>query len=206
MMRLLALLLIAATISAQAQDAPVRPPRDIRVPQRTDIGTPECAINCGDLNPKIAPPVQVPHPKGSNIPVPSKAEMLGPQFVFAWTQDDVETIRKALSKVPERHGIDDYQMRRLNYTMKILDAGTALVDKDGKPWATYSMSGIEAGFIGMAVSNDRYCRAEDALVEDMNDIDNILIAGVYCWISNYRANKVTEQIKSSRHIIPGGAP
>lgn len=205
-MRAIAAIILTMTICAQAQDAPVRPSRELKVPHRTDMGTPDCVIDCGNLNPKLGPPVQGPRPKGPDLPVPSKAELLGPQFVFAWTKDDVETIRKALSKIPNRHGVDDYQMRRLAYTLQILDGGTALVDKDGRPWGVYSMSSIEVNFIGMAVSNDRYCRAEDALVEDMNDIDNILVAGVYCWIANYRANKVTDQIKASRHMTSGGAP
>jgi hypothetical protein len=207
MRALLAIALSMMTFCAYAQeDVPARKPHVPPGPGRTDIGKPDCVIDCTNLNPKLAPAPIVPMPPGPGTPVPSHADMIGPKFVFAWTAEDRETILRALSKIPKRHGVDGFQMRQLAYALRVLDSGTQLVDKDGKPWAVYTVYASIVSFIGRAVSNDRYCRAEDALAEDLDEIDNVLVAMVYCYVHNRNANRVTEQIKASRHMTPGGAP
>lgn len=141
------------------------------------------------------------------------AEQRGPQFLFAWTEGDIATVRRALAKLEDEHqrdphGIDDYLMGRRARILKKLDApgfmlygmywDIDLVDAQGKRWRLQPMSTPETTLVGFAVSRDRYCRPED------QDIDDMVEAGAHCAFVNGAAIELFERIANSKHMTPGG--
>jgi hypothetical protein len=143
------------------------------------------------------------------------AERHGPQFLLAWSQADIATVRRALDKLEEEHlkdhaGIDDYLMgQRARILKKLEHPGffmygmywdIELTDAAGRPWRLQPMSGKEVTLTGFAVSRDRYCRPED---QDIDELD-ILAVGVECYIRNIAAIALFERIAKSRHVTPGG--
>jgi hypothetical protein len=143
------------------------------------------------------------------------AERHGPQFLLAWSQADIATVRRALDKLEEEHskdpaGIDDYLMgQRARILKKLEHPGffmygmywdIELTDAAGRPWRLQPMSGKEVTLTGFAVSRDRYCRPED---QDIDELD-ILAVGIECYVRNTAAIGLFERIAKSRHVTPGG--
>jgi hypothetical protein len=144
------------------------------------------------------------------------AERTGPQFLFAWSEDDIVTVRRALAKLEDEHlrdpqGIDNYLMGRQTRILKKLEHpgffrygmywDIDLVDVQGKKWRLQPMSTPETVLTGFAVSRDRYCRAEDQDVDDLGFLE----AGVECYIRNTAAIELFDRIAATRHETPGGA-
>jgi hypothetical protein len=141
----------------------------------------------------------------------------GPQFEVAWSDDDLATVRRALDKLEDEHlrdpaGITDYEMGRRARLLDKLAAPSGyyrfgmfldvdLVDGDGHPWRVVKLTNPEIILIGFAVSRDRYCRAEDQDVDDMQFLE----AGVECYLRNTAAIRLFDRIAQTRHVSPGGA-
>jgi hypothetical protein len=143
------------------------------------------------------------------------AELRGPQFLFAWSDQDIATVRRALDKLEEERlkdpaGIDDYVMGQRARILKKLESpgffmygmywDIELVDGEGRPWRLQPMSGKEVTLTGFAVSRDRYCRPEDQDIDDLR----FLAAGVECYVRNTAAIALFKRIETSRHVAPGG--
>jgi hypothetical protein len=146
---------------------------------------------------------------------PSQAERWGPQFLFGWTAQELETVEKAFEKAENEHqadprGWDDTQMERIARIREKIARGFAFYDQDwrlarpfileapdGTPWTILQMTLPETITTGVAVSRDRYCRWED---QDM-DLEK---ARAHCTEMNKRAVELFDRIAKSRHMTPGG--
>lgn len=142
------------------------------------------------------------------------AEQHGPQFLFAWSEDDVATVRRALDKLEYEHErdpqvIDDYLLGReqrikakLEHPNSFMMYGMMwdidLVDAAGKPWRLQPMSLPETTLTGFAVSRDRYCRPEQL------DTDNEVAAERECRDRNTAAIALYGRIEKVQHMTPGG--
>jgi hypothetical protein len=145
------------------------------------------------------------------------AEQHGPQFLFAWSEDDVATLRRAFDNLAAMHdhdprGINDYLMGRRARILGKLEHRTVLmygmfwdldlVDATGKPWRLQAMSLPETILSGFAVLRDRYCRAEDQDVDDWHYLDAVTI----CEIHNTAAKELyARTFEHAHHEISGGA-
>lgn len=134
------------------------------------------------------------------------AELHGPQFLLPWSGEDIATVRRALDKLEDEHlkdkgGIDDYLMGRRARILEKLDTYSFVVlGAEGSVfrWVTNP----ELTLVGFAVSRDRYCRAEDQDVDEMD----LLAAGVECYIRNRAAIALFGRIEKAQHMMPGGRP
>jgi hypothetical protein len=90
--------------------------------------------------------------------VPSQAERWGPQFLFGWTAQELETVEKAFEKAENEHqadprGWDDTQMERIARIREKIARGFAFYDQDwrlaqpfileapdGTPWTILQMT------------------------------------------------------------------
>lgn len=117
---------------------------------------------------------------------PSPAERLGPQFLFAWSAEDQETVSKALRKLEGQAGIDDILMGRQARILRKIEQGFLFYDQnwtriqpfilhdtEGNRWSIYQLTLPEVVLTGFAVSRDRYCRAEEQDMEEK-------LANTYC--------------------------
>jgi hypothetical protein len=199
---------------AYAQGAPLRWTHVADVEQALEaLGTPEAAALAAQIE-AVRPPANKTEVEPSG-PSPKKltfedgfnegwAELNGPQFLLPWSAQDIETVRRALAKMEDEHikypdGIDDYQMGRRARFIEKLDtfAGIVLGD-DGSVFRWVSLR--EINMVGRSVSRDRYCRAEDQDVDDLQFLE----AGVECYIRNAAAIALFERIAKARHMTPGG--
>lgn len=73
----------------------------------------------------------------------------------------------------------------------------SLISTDGSSWGIYQMSLPETEMIGLA-SGWYFCDPSD------QDTDDAKAAASHCADMTERAKMLTEQIASSRHVLPGG--
>lgn len=147
---------------------------------------------------------------------PTPAERIGPQFLYGWSQRDVDTIRSAFAKLEDEHlahpdGINEYLMARRARILNKLSTGFLFYDENwtemhltmvgpnGEPWQIVHMTLPETILSGFAVSRDRYCRAED------QDTDDMFEAGAHCADHNGAAEELFGRIEKMQHMTPGGA-
>ena len=131
------------------------------------------------------------------------AEEHGAQFLLPWSAQDIATIRRALDKMEEQHltlgYFDKYMMGRRARIIEKLDTYSFIVlGADGTVfrWVTNP----EITLVGFAVSRDRYCRAED---QDVDELE-FLAAGVECYVRNRAAIELFGRIEKAQHMMPGG--
>jgi hypothetical protein len=149
---------------------------------------------------------------------PSPAERLGPQFLYGWSQGDVDTVRRALAKMDDENiarpgGYDDYLLARGARILNKLTAGRTFYDEnwkemrltmlgpDGEPWWIVHMTLPEIILTGHVVSRDRYCLADDQDTDDWHYLDAVTA----CEIHNTAAIELFERIANSKHMTPGGS-
>lgn len=140
------------------------------------------------------------------------AEMHGPTFALTLSNSEVDVVRRALDKVAEEHdknhdGFDDYWMGRRQRVLEEMDQGGFGLFVGGpggwedRQEKTFPLTLLEITLIGIAVSRDRYCRAED---QDVGELD-FLTAGVECYIRNSEAVAFFGRLEKAQHMTPGGA-
>jgi hypothetical protein len=142
---------------------------------------------------------------------PTQAELWGPSFIYGWSVDDIDTIKRAFAKLELEHskdplGITDYELARAarilqrlqNLTITMHGIDVVLQDARGRPWTIVRTTLPETILTGFAVSRDRYCHPND---QDMDELDAIF----YCLELNRRAIQLFKRIESMRHLTPGGA-
>lgn len=140
------------------------------------------------------------------------AEMHGPTFALTLSDSEVDVVRRALDKTAEEHdknpdGFDDYWMgRRQRVLEEMNQGGFGLFVGGPSGWEdrqekTFPLTLLKITLIGIAVSRDRYCRAED---QDVDELE-FLAAGVECYIRNTAAIALFNRIAEARHMTPGGA-
>lgn len=140
------------------------------------------------------------------------AETHGPTFALTLSNSEVNVVRRALDKTAEEHDknhdvFDDYWMgRRQRVSEEINQGGFGLFVGGPDGWEdrqekTFPLTLLEITLIGIAVSRDRYCRAED---QDIGELD-FLTAGVECYIRNSEAVALFGRLEKAQHITPGGA-
>jgi hypothetical protein len=144
----------------------------------------------------------------------SQAEKLGPQFAFGWSAAEQETVIKALRSIEGEGWVDDMLMERQKRIISTIERGYAIYDQDWKPVQPFVLHGPDGGewsiiamslpmviLSGIAVSRDRYCRAED---QDIGE-DQIDLARSYCADANSRAVSLFDRSFSNlQHMTPGG--
>jgi hypothetical protein len=151
---------------------------------------------------------------GAEPSQPTQAELWGPSFVYGWSTEDVETIKRAFAKLEFEHskdplGITDYELARAarilqrlqNPVVSMYGIDIVLQDTQGRPWTIVRTTLPETILTGFAVSRDRYCQPEDQDIEEMQFLE----AGVECYMRNMAAINLFKRIESMRHLTPGGA-